>query len=131
MKPIDPLFEKFERAMDVMSRRQQLLASNVGNLDTPGYKTVDVNFNEALRVAVEEAGSPGGSATRRGGAADQPGFDPRQIEGLALRPDGNNVSLDREMAEMAATRHRYEVAAMVVRSRLRQLRAAILDGRSG
>ena len=130
MKPIDPLFEKFERAMDVMSRRQQLLASNVGNLDTPGYKTVDVNFNEALRAAVEEQNSPG-SATRRAGEADPPGFDPRQIEGLTLRPDGNNVSLDREMAELAATRHRYEVAVMVVRSRLRQLRAAILDGRSG
>lgn len=130
MKPIDPLFEKFERAMDVMSRRQQLLASNVGNLDTPGYKTVDVNFNEALRGAVEEAGSSDGSPAHRG-AADLPSFDPREVEGLAFRPDGNNVSLDREMAEMAATRHRYEVAAMVVRSRLRQIRAAILDGRSG
>lgn len=129
MKPIDPLFERFERAMDVMSRRQQLLASNVGNLDTPGYKTIDVNFNEALRSAVEEESSPSEASTHRG-AADLPDFDPREVEGLAFRPDGNNVSLDREMAEMAATRHRYEVAAMVVRSRLRQIRAAIMDGRS-
>ncbi|HHN74784.1 MAG TPA: flagellar basal body rod protein FlgB [Acidobacteria bacterium] len=122
MKTLDPFFDQMERALDVMTRRQQLLASNVGNLDTPGYRTVDLDFNQALQEAVEQVTRPGGG---------REGLDLRamELEGLASRPDGNNVNIDREMAEMAATRHRYEVATNVLRNRLRQLRFAIMEGR--
>ncbi|MDQ7006562.1 MAG: flagellar basal body rod protein FlgB [Acidobacteriota bacterium] len=122
MRSIDPFFDQMERALDVMTRRQQLLASNVGNVDTPGYRTVDVDFNATLQEAVEQA-------RRQDGGSVETSLRPVEIEGLATRPDGNNVNIDREMAELAATRHRYEVATNVLRNKLRQLRFAIMEGR--
>jgi flagellar basal-body rod protein FlgB len=62
MKPMlpgnDPFLGQMERALDVMTRRQGLLASNVGNIDTPRYKTVDIDFKAALQQAVNVDDDP-------------------------------------------------------------------------
>jgi len=75
---LDPLAGRLEQYMDLLSTRQKLVASNIANADTPGYKTKDIDFqNEFLNAAAEIA--------------------PHVIEArdLAARNDGNNVSIDR------------------------------------
>ena len=116
---LDALLSRMERAMDVASRRQQLTASNVANIDTPGYRTQDIDFDEALRRAVRE-NEPAMTAAKAG-----------TVRGLTTRNDGNDVSPDREMLALAETRLRYETAAAVARLRLRQIRAALSEGRNG
>lgn len=132
----DRFMNGVQRALDVMSRRQSLIASNIGNLDTPGYRTVDLDFQDALRDAMqtEEAGLP----LRRteplhlGGGGSGPAETlARAVHGLPVRNDGNNVNLDREMLSLAETRGRYEAATAMLRLRIRQLRSAITEGRSG
>ncbi len=130
----DRFIDQIKQAMDVISRRQQLVASNVGNIDTPGYRAVDMDFDKALQEATgTEASLPmlhGSARHLDGGTAADLGSLAHEVEGLAMRPDGNNVSLDREMMNLAATKHRYEVSASLVRQRIRLMRYAIGEGRS-
>ena len=113
-----PLIDSMSRALNVMSRRQQLIASNVANVGTPGYQAVDVDFDRELRKALAETAGP-----RDGGAVV-----PARVRGLTARPDGNNVHLEREMAALAQTRGRYRVAALLIRMRFRQLTSALVGG---
>jgi flagellar basal-body rod protein FlgB len=130
----DGFLDRMERAMDVMSKRQQLVASNIGNVDTPGWRSHDLDFNGALRRAVDEgrqgsmrATDPRHIAT---GADSRDPAQARPVRGLALRNDGNDVNIDREMLALAQTRGRFDVTTSVARMRVRQLLAAIEDGRA-
>lgn len=131
----DPFLSQLERALDVMTRRQSLLGSNVSNIDTPGYKTADIDFKQALAQAVALAEDP--LALRRtrslhgaGGTEQTLAALVRPVKGLPLRNDGNNVVLDREMLAISETTGRYEQTALILRSKLRQLGFAASDGRS-
>ena len=74
------------RYMDLLSVRQKLTATNIANADTPGYLARDIDFGEEMARALEQ--SPEGVA---------PPLIVRQVEGLPIKNDGNNVSLDREL----------------------------------
>jgi len=109
---IDSLSDSLEQYMNVISVRQKLVASNIANADTPGYKTQDVDFQASLRSALDGGGSP---ATV-------------QESGLAVRNDGNNVDLDREARLLAENAMRFNLAASLMHSELQQVREAIKGG---
>ncbi|MBP7149146.1 MAG: flagellar biosynthesis protein FlgB [Acidobacteria bacterium] len=113
---LDRFLNQLEHALDTMSRRQSVVASNVANIDTPGYRTRDMDFDKALAAAMD-------------GRADGVAARARELRGLPVRNDGNNVNLDREMMALGEIRGRYEAATTLLRYRLRQLRSAISDGR--
>ncbi len=106
----DPLAGKLERYMDLLSARQSLVASNIANADTPGYRTQDIDFQSEFQNAM--GGAP---------HAMQPG-------GLAVKNDGNNVSLDREARLLSENALRFSVASGLMRSQISSLRAAIKEG---
>ncbi|MDP2999155.1 MAG: flagellar basal body protein [Bryobacterales bacterium] len=105
---LDPLAARLEHYLDVVSARQTLVASNVANADTPGYKTKDLDFQMEFLSQIE-------------GAA------PRAVEvtGLKTKNDGNNVSLDREARLLAENALRFNVASNLLRSQIRAIRSAI------
>jgi len=107
----DPLAGKLERYMDLLSARQSLVASNIANADTPGYRTQDIDFQSEFQNAMS-SGAP---------HAMQPG-------GLAVKNDGNNVSLDRESRLLSENAMRFSVASGLMRGRITALRAAIKEG---
>jgi len=111
---LDPLTSNLERYMDLLSARQKLVASNIANADTPGYKTRDIDFQAEFRNAMD--------ATR-----------PRvaNVSGLKTKNDGNNVSIDRESRLLSENSIRFSIASSLLRSRLKTLRSAIDDGRAG
>ncbi len=98
--------------MDLLANRQKLVAANVANADTPGYKTKDLDFSGVLAGV---------------------GGQPRVTEpaGLKSKNDGNNVSLDREMRILAENGLRFSAAASLLKSELRVLRSAIKEGTNG
>lgn len=98
--------------MNVISLRQKLVASNIANADTPGYKTLDVDFQASMKAAFD------------GGA---PLTAP--VSGLTVRNDGNNVDLDREARLLAENAMRFNVAANLLHSNLQQVREAIQGGK--
>ena len=100
--------------MDLLSARQKLVASNIANVDTPGYKTKDIDFQfEFLSLA-----------------NDTP---PNVVEapGLAVKNDGNNVSMDREARLLSENALRFNLASSLMKSQLKLINAAIQEGKSG
>ena len=107
-----------ERALVGSSMRQQALASNIANADTPGYQRQDVDFQSALRAAWE-GGQKTVSAVNPTIQTDSSG---------ATQADGNTVDVDQESADESQNGLTYEALAQVIKSRLNILDSAI--GRS-
>lgn len=103
-----------ENYMTVLSARQRVVASNIANADTPGFKTKDIDFQSALQQAF-----------------DGTSFQVSEVDGLKIKNDGNNVNLDREARLLTETDLRFSVASQLVRSQLKSIRSAIDEGRSG
>ena len=101
------------RYMDLLSARQKLVASNVANADTPGYKTQDIDFQFEF-MSRAEGQSP---------QAVQP-------QGLVEKPDGNNVSMDREARLLAENAIRFNLASTLVRGNFKTIREAIEEGKN-
>jgi flagellar basal-body rod protein FlgB len=111
---LDPISSRIEQYLDLLSARQKLTASNIANADTPGYKTKDIDFHFEFMSAIQ-------------------GESPNVIEaeGLAVKNDGNNVSVDREARMLAENAIRFGAATQLLRSQIRMVRSAIQEGRSG
>lgn len=105
--------------------RHTVLAGNVANLDTPGYRPADLTRTpegDANAMAVTDPHHLGGAGTTSDYTTT---FD----DGGALQgPDGNAVSLEREMSKIDANRARYGTSAELVSRRLALMRYAAGDG---
>ena len=100
-----------EQYMNLVSARQKLVASNIANADTPGYKTQDLDFQASYRSALD-GGTP----------------ESIQVSGLITKNDGNNVDLDREARLLAENAMRFNVAANLLHSEIQQVHEAIKGG---
>ncbi len=106
--------ERIEHYMDLLVARQQLVASNIANVDTPGYKTRDIDFrHEFLTLA-------------RGGKPEV-----IEVETLPAKNDGNNVSIDREARLLAENALRFSIASSLLRLEVQAVKKAIQEGRNG
>lgn len=108
---LDALTTNLEHYMDLLSTRQKLAASNIANADTPGYKTKDIDFQQEFMSMID-------------------GQQPLAInaEGLAEKPDSNNVSVDREARMLAENAMRFNVASVLLRGQLNSVKEAIQGG---
>jgi flagellar basal-body rod protein FlgB len=106
------------RYLDVAALRQKVLTGNIANVDTPGYRTRDVDFGDAMKRAEANVGS------------DEPGLV-KEVRGLMERPDGNNVSLDREGLALAENQLKFRLGVQLLRSEFRRLSTAINEGKQG
>jgi flagellar basal-body rod protein FlgB len=110
---LDPIAGSLERYMNLLSARQKLVASNIANADTPGYKTKDIDFQSEFRSLIA-GGTP----------------NITEIGGLETKHDGNNVSVDREARLLAENALRFVVATNLMRTEIRAVRNAIDEGKS-
>jgi flagellar basal-body rod protein FlgB len=101
--------------LKVVTDRQQLIVSNMANIDTPGYHTRDVDFQSAIRQAMN-----GGESVHLEPAV-------QDVEALPERPDGNNVNIDRESMLLSQTQLQYQLGVELVKSSLHTLYTAIKD----
>jgi flagellar basal-body rod protein FlgB len=104
-----------ERAISGASMRQSVLANNLANAETPGYRRMDVNFHDSLSQAMQSGASA---------AIDAVQFTPQQDQ-QTMRADGNGVDVDTESAAMAKNGLEYEAFVSVARSRNDILRSAM------
>jgi len=116
MTSTTPLMHLLQGYLKVMSDRQQLVASNIANVDTPGYHTRDVNFQSAMRQVMDE-----GNDVQLVPASTQ-------VEGLPERPDGNNVNIDRESMLLAETQLQYQMGVQLIKEEFHRLLTAIKEG---
>ncbi len=111
----DPQMNSLEKYLDLSSYRHSLIASNLANIDTPGYRTRDIRFQEELNNAML-------------GNTDEAPPQPYEVSGLIERPDGNNVNLDRETMLLAQTQLQYRVGIELLRNQFQVLQTAITEG---
>ncbi|MFV0360857.1 FlgB family protein [Tropicimonas sp.] len=108
--------------------RQAMVAQNIANVDTPGYRAVDIaEFSEFLAADTPAAGM---RATRKGHAvAPEAGF-PQHIaySGASPAPNGNTVSLEEEMMKIAEIRQQHEMALAIYKSGLSVVRSGLGRG---
>jgi flagellar basal-body rod protein FlgB len=124
-----------ETALSLRSQRQELLASNIANADTPNYKARDIDFSNALQGALSKAGqAQGGLATTApahigAGPADGktlPDGTPVLYRNVAQGAvDGNTVDMDTERTQFADNALRYEAGITMINHQIRNLLAAI------
>ncbi len=124
-----------EKSMELRGRKNSLIAGNIANRETPGYRAQDLVFENELTRALH---------------SDRPGplrtTDPRHFDGVKREPigqvtghqinsynpdprmDGNTVNLDREMAKLAENQLMFQAAARAINGKFRSLKAAISEG---
>ncbi|HTW57936.1 MAG TPA: flagellar basal body rod protein FlgB [Terriglobales bacterium] len=112
--------------LDVDVARYNLIAANVANIDTPGYQTRDLDFRAELRRAAEE---PVGGEGELAYASSAP-FSPvaHRVRGLIERPDGNNVSLERESLLLAETQMKFNLGVQLLKDQFHLISTAINSG---
>jgi flagellar basal-body rod protein FlgB len=119
------LMRGLERVLDRSSFRQQLISTNLANVDTPGYRTRDLGrFSGELQQAMTQAITTTGE--------EAPPFPPvaRPVANLLERPDGNNVSVERESLLMAQNQLHFQMAVAFLKAEFHRLSLAINGGSS-
>lgn len=107
-------------ALDGLSRRQDLVATNIANNDTPGYLTHEINFEQSLMQAMSDSSG----TSSGGGVPDQLPADYTRND-LRVKNDGNNVDSNLQMTEMARTVVTYQTAAQLLSGKFDLLKAAV------
>ena len=110
-----PLVGALSRALDVASTRQSVVTENIANVDTPGYRTREVDFRAELGRALADD------------ANEAPPPLTREVPGLMERPDGNNVNIDRESMMLSEAQLQYQLGVQLVKSEFHTLLTAIKE----
>ncbi len=126
------MIQTMDRALSLASKRQTLIASNLANLDTPGYRTQDFSFEGAMKAAVSGQNSPPTLRSThplhlQGSASSTLPASTDTLLPRAERNDGNDVSLDRENMLLARTQSSYQAASTFMQVELRKLYTTIRE----
>ncbi|PKM77656.1 MAG: flagellar basal body rod protein FlgB [Firmicutes bacterium HGW-Firmicutes-15] len=124
------------KAMDSASARTDVIANNIANVDTPGFKRSELIFEEKLNQILDSQANTGNDKLRTtnkrhiqiGQAPmDLEGFEPeiRKLEDLSYRNDENNVDIDVENANMTKNKVFYDSMAQSMSNEIKLLRMAI------
>jgi flagellar basal-body rod protein FlgB len=121
--------EALGRFLDVDVARYKLIATNMANIDTPGYQTRDLDF----RAELQRAGAADSSINE--GQLSYASFPPasfspvsRAVRGLMARPDGNNVSLERESLLLAEAQMKFNLGVQLLKDQFHLISTAINSG---
>jgi flagellar basal-body rod protein FlgB len=109
------LSDQVARYVDLSASQAKLAAQNMANVDTPGYKALGMDFETEMRDAMASVDKG------RDARAVHVGFE----DGLIARPDGNNVSMDREGLNLAEAQLKFRTGVAVLRQQYQMVMDAI------
>lgn len=134
MANIQQSFSVLSKALDLRTQRHQVLASNIANADTPGYKARDLEFSMAMQGAMGGSAAAGMAITARG---HQSGSDVSGASGaLQFRTatqaaaDGNTVDMDVERSQITDNALQYQIVTQLISNRFQSLRTAMSSTQS-
>src|SRR5512141_1517629 len=128
---IDQMFQFHQAALNLRAARQELIASNIANADTPNYKAKDIDFASALQGALSGTGQklPVAATSPRhlGGASGETVMGAPVLYRKPLQPsaDGNTVDMDVERAQFADNALRYEASVRFISDKAKEVLAAL------
>lgn len=122
---VDPIFQSqnyqvARKLLDAAALRQEAIAANIANAETPGYRRIDVapDFEQQLRSQLTAGGSALGLHSLKPNLAEDP-------HARTVRPDGNSVDIENELLAMNRNSVEYEFLSEIVSRNIKQLKAAI------
>ena len=121
-----------QRAMDGAWLRQKSVAANIANHDTPGYKAVNVDFEDALKRAVADFNSKPVSRSEflnNLNKIKDSAITATQDSAFIERADSSNVNLEHESIELAKVQLLYSYLSREITDYFTRLRYAIREGR--
>ena len=112
--------DMLRQATTFATRRHEVLAENVANTDTPGFQARDLTFEHELSLAQKVRALPMSTLPT-------PALDLRLVDApdARMRPDGNNVDIDRQMTRIAQNALYHNVVVQLLSSRFAALKTAI------
>jgi flagellar basal-body rod protein FlgB len=128
---IDNMFQFNQSALNLRAARQELIAANIANADTPNYKARDIDFASALQGAMSGTGEQLPITTTSPGHLGE--FSGESVLGApvlyrtVIQPsaDGNTVDMDVERAQFADNALRYEASVKFVSDQVKDVLAAL------
>ncbi len=105
--------EALNRYLDLTSDQMKLTAANMANVDTPGYRTQGFDFEQELTKQMS------------GSAGDTTSPTVQEVDGLVARPDGNNVSMDREGMQLAKSQLQFRLGVELMKHQFANVMSAI------
>jgi len=114
------LSEQLTRYLDLATSEAKLTAVNMANIDTPGYRALGMDFEAEMRDAMTDVDH----------ATTAKRVHLRQVDGLIARPDGNDVSMDRESLNLAEAQLKFKTGVALLRQEYQRMMDAIhADGK--
>ncbi len=119
MSKTDGIIALIEAGIRAEGLRQKAIANNVANLETPGYRRIDVKFEELLAKSLDSSGS-----------VDLSELEPQiyQPKQTLVKSNGNDVSLEGEVGAMIKNSLRYKTYIRLLNKRYRQIELAMNVG---
>ena len=111
MNPLNSQIDLVSRTMGFMEQNHSVISQNMANLNTPQYKTKQISFETFLKAAADNS--------------QRPEMEVEEVAGLPSRTDGNNVDLDREIAQLKKNAMTYQTLAEIMASQISVMRTAI------
>lgn len=109
------LAEQLAGYLDLASAEAKVTAANMANVDTPGYRAVGFDFAAEMQAALDSVDQSRPARTPR----------LRFAEGLVSRPDGNDVSMDRESLNLAEAQLKFKTGVALLRQEYQRVLDAI------
>ena len=127
-------FIALHKGLNTASLRQQVIADNVANINTPGFKKRDVSFEGELSRALENSHSQRLRQTNErhlSGGSSLTSVRARvtTVDATSMRYDGNNVDIDEEMSKLAENSIRFNALAQLMGGHFSTLKTVINEGR--
>jgi flagellar basal-body rod protein FlgB len=132
MKLFDTIIQGIHKNMDLSALRQNMINANIANIDTPGYKPVDLDFKSQLAqfLANGEDRMAADDASHLGQTSNMDDVTGTIIEqATETGPDQNGVDLDRQMANLSANAMDFQASAKMMRKKLGFLKYVINEAR--
>ena len=129
----DPVNTMLAKQMDACATRQRVIANNIANANTPGFKKSTVNFQQQLGAALEngfgmKTSNPRHIGRGQGGLEDLEA-EVSRVEDTSMRAGENNVDIDQEMVDLAANTLLYRMATRVRSDRSNIMSTVVKGGR--
>lgn len=134
IKIADRTINILHRSLDLRTQKQQVIAGNIANADTPGYAARKLDFEADLRQAMKAPELDGRQTNAKHfplGANGLQGVQGRITTEKAgsAAADGNTVSVDEEMFDLAENQLLFEAGSQILKKKFSMLKFAASDGR--
>lgn len=129
MKLFGTVTQGLGAALDLYQARHTVLAENIANSETPGYRARDIEFADQLAAALTAPQTPGQPSEEPAGMTMPMRIEPSIDRTATIKPDGNSVALDTQVGRLAENAFKIQALTQILSGRYQGLKRVIEGGK--